>query len=72
MTPNRPGTTFALFTLIALLWLSLRLNWTVFFAVVAVGGTLNLWAVRRALAELWRVSRAPDDPMPDWMGPPRL
>ena len=67
MTPNKPGTEFTAFVLIALLWFAANLKWTVFFGVIAVGWALNLWTVRRPLRSMIRAARAPDDPVPDWM-----
>ena len=61
MTHCKPGTEFAAFVLIFLLWLSTDLRWSVFFGVMAVGWALNLWTLRRPVRE----------PMPDWMEPPR-
>jgi len=71
MTPNKPGIGFAFFVLLFIVWLILRLNLWFFFGVIAVGWLVDLYQRRWQLLAMWRVARAPDDPMPEFMRPPR-
>ncbi len=71
MTYNKPGTEFAIYALLFVVWILLRLNLWVFFGVMAFGWIINLWTRRWQLLALFRAARAPDDPMPDFMKPPR-